>query len=211
MDMVRDFSVTPFQSTLPTRGSDEYLWEHTSTRTYFNPRSPRGGATSASFPHACTVKFQSTLPTRGSDYTYLHGKQIDKTISIHAPHEGGATMDRRGWHTDLLNFNPRSPRGGATKVFFIGGQSGAGFQSTLPTRGSDGREYSIKSTDNHFNPRSPRGGATWRLGGRSGCLKFQSTLPTRGSDIIAVPKTSARIEFQSTLPTRGSDATGKNI
>ena len=54
-----------FQSTLPTRGSDQYA--RTSSAVGF--------------------MFQSTLPTRGSDiYAARTGK--DKDVSIHAPHEG---------------------------------------------------------------------------------------------------------------------------
>ena len=34
------------------------------------------------------------------------------------------------------------------------------FQSTLPTRGSDGRDRDDKKLFGDFNPRSPRGGAT---------------------------------------------------
>ncbi len=56
--------------------------------------------------------FQSTLPTRGSDLV---------------------TDALKGEDTD---FNPRSPRGGATQAPRHKGR-GQLFQSTLPTRGSD--------------------------------------------------------------------------
>ena len=55
-----------FQSTLPTRGSDdadEAIYE-------------------------TLVKFQSTLPTRGSDDKALYSPIRPFGISIHAPHEG---------------------------------------------------------------------------------------------------------------------------
>ena len=61
----------------------------------------------------------------------------------------------------LKDFNPRSPRGGATgkcwciAVIMV-------FQSTLPTRGSDALIGSIVDV----------------------CAQFQSTLPTRGSDCL---------------------------
>ena len=81
-------------------------------------------------------------------------------ISIHAPHEGERrapdTNNTRGVH----DFNPRSPRGGAT------GRRG------MPVRGNC-----------DFNPRSPRGGATApRRPVPRAPQRFQSTLPTRGSD-----------------------------
>ena len=54
-----------FQSTLPTRGSDCVDFIKPFQVIYFNPRSPRGGATTAD----------------ASDIEWT-------TISIHAPHEG---------------------------------------------------------------------------------------------------------------------------
>ena len=104
-----------FQSTLPTRGSDfGACLREGGINQYFNPRSPRGGATrfiryiwsniiiSIHAPHegerprnkiaaAPLRQFQSTLPTRGSD-------------TRHGTTPTPKTMD----------FNPRSPRGGAT-------------------------------------------------------------------------------------------------
>ena len=55
-----------FQSTLPTRGSDEAAQSMKGSILYFNPRSPRGGAT-------CYARLRMA---RG------------RIISIHAPHEG---------------------------------------------------------------------------------------------------------------------------
>ena len=173
-----------FQSTLPTRGSDCLPWCVQPPRhKYFNPRSPRGGATCQTSPLTWQAAiFQSTLPTRGSD----------RVAGIMA-------------YTSSY-FNPRSPRGGATIKAFIHSLIGDDisihaphegerqsikcpsvnaeiFQSTLPTRGSD--RYPLKYSPNHwyFNPRSPRGGATFVCVNRSFGLRiFQSTLPTRGSD-----------------------------
>ena len=123
---------------------------------YFNPRTPRGGATvppnnSGTFP-----AFQSTHPTRGCDFGCFHwlfSPQFQSThptrgcdginngwarsilISIHAPHEGVRHVQRAVQLT-YNNFNPRTPRGGATSV---------GVQSGIVS---------------NFNPRTPRGGAT---------------------------------------------------
>ncbi len=103
-----------FQSTLPTRGSDEAAQSMKGSILYFNPRSPRGGAT-------CYARLRMA---RG------------RIISIHAPHEG-----ERLFHVVssclFYNFNPRSPRGGATPMLSLDATSAGGFQSTLPTRGSD--------------------------------------------------------------------------
>ena len=135
-----------------------------------------------------TQIFQSTLPTRGSDLK----------DPFYAPRED--------------DFNPRSPRGGATTI--IGNtqmhlrisihaphegerlapdrynSSKSAFQSTLPTRGSDALYASCRR---------------WRS-------SFQSTLPTRGSDDYSKIKDGKSSKlFQSTLPTRGSDALGVKI
>ena len=133
---VNDLALIIFQSTLPARGSDAYTYTFDSFDFYFNPRSPRGGATrrkkliaiksyisihapregerqnQKQTPEVCFT-FQSTLPARGSDFWSLF--------------RGGLCCD----------FNPRSPRGGATQIF-------------LPS----------PAYHTHFNPRSPRGGAT---------------------------------------------------
>ena len=57
--------------------------------------------------------FQSTLPTRGSDNQACDIWQLPHIISIHAPHEGERLFPP---YTKRLpcDFNPRSPRGGAT-------------------------------------------------------------------------------------------------
>ena len=41
----RDMALWPFQSTLPTRGSDDQIRRRYKAAESFNPRSPRGGAT----------------------------------------------------------------------------------------------------------------------------------------------------------------------
>ena len=148
-----------FQSTLPARGSDAmYTFDdkimdisihapregerrrdlfYRRPDPYFNPRSPRGGATrdcpsqwrgrgiSIHAPregerhlrgrcHRSVSLFQSTLPARGSDHgTHIH-------------------------NVPRLYFNPRSPRGGATRSCSSAVGGIVGFQSTLPARGSDG-------------------------------------------------------------------------
>ena len=112
-----------FQSTLPTRGSDYYAYDF--------------------YSHFWA--FQSTLPTRGSDTLCSASSKGTVGVSIHAPHEGerlprrgsvvGAARcvsihaphegERRIWpkmeKRARNGFNPRSPRGGATKssIFLI--------------------------------------------------------------------------------------------
>ena len=176
-------SISGFQSTLPTRGSDVHGLRNSAGRRHFNPRSPRGGATVDINDLAARISFQSTLPTRGSNAELLLHRRRGRGISIHAPHEG-EQQPMREQRRKPKNFNPRSPRGGATiwyKMWCIisvdisihapheGEQlmakstirANIQFQSTLPTRGSNGQgiKYPYAGLID-FNPRSPRGGAT---------------------------------------------------
>ncbi len=68
--------------------------------------------------------------------TTICDKDHKEEISIHAPHEGERRYDMQGNIGQL------------------------GFQSTLPTRGSDLFPPFLHRQLPHFNPRSPRGGAT---------------------------------------------------
>ena len=102
-------------------------------------------------------------------------------------------------------FNPRSPRGGAT--FWARAASlRRSFQSTLPTRGSDGRCSLYPPTRGGFQSTLPtRGSDAKPCAGRRCASAFQSTLPTRGSDVSMSRCPILSASFQSTLPTRGSD------
>ena len=124
-----------FQSTLPVGGSDRYNLWRILHRADFNPRSPWGGATCHKPMSYSNYRFQSTLPVGGSDY--LSTVMADKgNISIHAPRGGERHIEREaaiesiifqstlpvggsdntGFSTLIINldFNPRSPWGGAT-------------------------------------------------------------------------------------------------
>ena len=174
-----------FQSTLPTRGSDHKPPAIKAGGSYFNPRSPRGGATlfgaqgglpsslfqstlptrgsdpRADYTRRASLPFQSTLPTRGSDMTATF-KRARQAISIHAPHEGerrgGLCRSGRGG----CNFNPRSPRGGATVKLPMVTVSPLMISIHAPHEGERPYLNNFFTEDKHFNPRSPRGGATAR-------------------------------------------------
>ena len=104
-------------------------------------------------------------------------------ISIHAPHEG----ERRSFlhhQTAFMNFNPRSPRGGAT--YGVTRDDGAfGISIHAPHEGERRPGHRTASLwSGYFNPRSPRGGATTSpVDAYCSIDIFQSTLPTRGSDL----------------------------
>ena len=179
-------------------------YAHIKRTAYFNPRSPRGGAT-FSLPHSSpfSLNFNPRSP-RGGATLVLLGLLIAAEISIHAPHEG----ERQLWKPQvrgIVTFQSTLPtRGSDTKAVFSSLSIGISihaphegerpgvrlanlnpgiFQSTLPTRGSDLLPVAAVGIDLHFNPRSPRGGATLRREHFEPRVRaFQSTLPTRGSD-----------------------------
>ena len=105
-----------------------------------------------------------------------------------------------------VDFNPRSPRGGATK-------QGLHVLPYLPRisihapREGERRlcPCGLARRRGYFNPRSPRGGATGLAVKQHISTSFQSTLPARGSDEEAEAKAAKATKFQSTLPARGSD------
>ena len=108
--------LTPISIHAPHEGERRCVSQHHADPWHdFNPRSPRGGATRLTSPMMRGENvFQSTLPTRGSDRGLCGHSRHSPPISIHAPHEGERHVYTRvdGWLCP--NFNPRSPRGGAT-------------------------------------------------------------------------------------------------
>ena len=89
----------------------------------------------------------------------LTPEYIDRApdISIHAPHEG----ERRqglGRSCAPADFNPRSPRGGATAAA-VGRELDVFISIHAPHEGERRLSCSAIRLVRHFNPRSPRGGA----------------------------------------------------
>ena len=126
----------------------------------FNPRSPRGGATvnmpsegvewyvSIHAPHEGERLKMYNVPINQKEVS-IHAPhegerrgavimaKLTRAVSIHAPHEGERRAKQLYRSSVTAGFNPRSPRGGATRF------TSAWAQIRLC-----------------FNPRSPRGGAT---------------------------------------------------
>ena len=106
-----------FQSTLPTRGSDRALPVfHIHNGLHFNPRSPRGGATALYFSFCAERCISIHAPHEGERPRRLWTLTTSRRISIHAPHEGERHYQRQKSLPRGINFNPRSPRGGATCI-----------------------------------------------------------------------------------------------
>ena len=83
-----------------------------------------------------------------------------------------------------MDFNPRSPQGGATFANWCSRKSGAKFQSTLPARGSDGLQALVLAIIIDISIHAPRKGERLYHGTCKYTIffLFQSTLPARGSD-----------------------------
>ena len=133
------------------------------------------------------ARFQSTLPTRGSDELGARTPRDEVNFNPRSP-RGGATSCNKPSRGARCNFNPRSPRGGATPCR----TGGAGGQMD-------------------FNPRSPRGGATCY--GRHGGVLYGISIhaPHEGERRIYNTRDNVGSPFQSTLPTRGSDLVGVRV
>ena len=107
-------SLLPFQSTLPTRGSDSIAPHTTAKELLFQSTLPtRGSDVIPTQTLNEVIKFQSTLPTRGSDTYAAKGRFCP------------------------LSFNPRSPRGGATAEKCICMQHFREFTEYYPLRHGD--------------------------------------------------------------------------
>ena len=129
--------------------------------------------------------FQSTLPARGSDNAFF------------------------AQAVNGVDFNPRSPQGGATR-YTNAVRLLLAISIHAPRKGE--RRSRLRArlpACADFNPRSPQGGATLLVAARvSEWFPFQSTLPARGSDASSPACTVMFCGFQSTLPARGSDEGG---
>ena len=82
---------------------------------YFNPRSPRGGATALQDVVDEMGKISIHAPHEGERQNVVDEYNNALEISIHAPHEGERRLaEVVGFEPTHDDFNPRSPRGGAT-------------------------------------------------------------------------------------------------
>ena len=192
----------------------------------FNPRSPRGGATSVVCAPEQLNQVSIHAPHEGERLGQIFLSVLLDKVSIHAPHEGERHILLRApfcpWR-----FNPRSPRGGATFCYSplckakqsFNPRSPRGGATCAPTKSGtavdvsihaphEGERLSAISIDSAaasgFNPRSPRGGATCFLCRCFLRQKFQSTLPTRGSDYQSARRRVRQRRFNPRSPRGGA-------
>ena len=146
-----------FQSTLPTRGSDARRLPLCYSPLYFNPRSPRGGATFFRFCPKSRAAFQSTLPTRGSD-KYFAGP-IPRGVGFNPRYPRGGATEAQGYIVHHKQISIHAPHEGERPSQFSSyTPAGNLFQSTLPTRGSDLHIRSIQKGSPAISIHAPRKG-----------------------------------------------------
>ena len=148
-------------------------------------------------------KFQSTLPTRGSDLCMLVRDRIQR-VSIHAPHEGERRILNKDTQADLA-VSIHAPHEGERPTCRAISASWARFQSTLPTRGSDGLSLVHIPLCNTVSIHAPHEGERPKpCAGRRCASAFQSTLPTRGSDFAAQARHPPPYRFNPRSPRGGA-------
>ena len=175
----------------------------------FNPRSPRGGATLWRYVLCIySQSFSIHAPHEGERLSFADVEQIRAELFNPRSPRGGATSLPCKITTNKFFFNPRSPRGGATKsrksstnrrMFSIHAPHEGErlyvqaflkirhlFQSTLPTRGSDGKLPTFEANKKYISIHAPHEGERlyWLIVYTTKHI-FQSTLPTRGSDLCS--------------------------
>ena len=111
--------------------------------------------------------------------------EMDSTISIHAPREGGdCTIVKI--EVIQADFNPRPPRGGRLLLSGYDGQK-VPFQSTPPARGATRFAQFLGLTPSQFQSTPPARGATKHQEKNQLFDKFQSTPPARGATDAGQP------------------------
>ena len=197
-----------FQSTLPTRGSDRPQLSDQRHLEVISIHAPHEGERRAQ-DHAARHQLQISIhaPHEGERLHETFSLVGEDEISIHAPHEGERRVGAGGRRADPADFNPRSPRGGATLVAQQL-RAHAVISIHAPHEGERPRLLVELPLNGHFNPRSPRGGATPSPCSRSGDItEFQSTLPTRGSDSCCAARAWTTVYFNPRSPRGGATRT----
>ena len=129
-------------------------------------------------------EFQSTPPARGATSTKTSTMRR-RSISIHAPREGGdLRLSSHNSHL-LNNFNPRPPRGGRPADSGTCGCAHDNFNPRPPRGGRRGSREKREGAK-HFNPRPPRGGRLQFLSGGFNFLYFNPR-PPRGGRLDPLP------------------------
>ena len=175
-------STSPFQSTLPARGSDTIRFVSFVFPPYFNPRSPQGGATSSFFFSHRQLPYFNPRSPQGGATASNRSTGHNVRISIHAPRKGERPSPEVA-PIRAVYISIHAPRKGERRCAQRLSCPIGAISIHAPRKGE--RRYATPTatlTTPDFNPRSPQGGATIAVSLRPANAGFQSTLPARGSD-----------------------------
>ena len=197
---------------------------------HFNPRSPRGGATRRGSPYRGPLNDFNPRSPRGGATTQTSKIRRPDMISIHAPHEGERLIDdfsnpcpfcisihaphegeRPEWSSTSAtqrDFNPRSPRGGATKK---GTDLFVRLQISIHAPHEGERRVALCAAHAHrhkiISIHAPHEGERLRTAAlKNAYAPFQSTLPTRGSDRPSLTLSGRSTYFNPRSPRGGATA-----
>ena len=189
-----------FQSTLPVGEATGQCHLQNLPKPYFNPRSPRGGATFLRYHIFQHFPISIHAPRGGSDASHPSWDDVFG-ISIHAPRGGSDALNNQPFSAKTL-FQSTLPAGGATNDW-----EGAAYWKRIsihaPRGGSD-EFVEVYVGVAVISIHAPRGGSDHRHPtNQMYLLIFQSTLPAGGATLI-FPNFSYISQFQSTLPAGGA-------
>ena len=125
----------------------------------------------------------------------------DTLISIHAPREGGDSVDTYRVRAGRY-FNPRPPRGGRHRIK-TGFKLLILFQSTPPARGATASDIGLSCKIPNFNPRPPRGGRQCPCKSCCHLLYISIHAPREGGDGIVTITPIKRQHFNPRPPRGG--------
>ena len=97
----------------PRRGSDNFMFSRSGSRSNFNPRSPHGERPVIEMNPASASRISIHAPRRGSDLQSDVGSALLGAISIHAPRRGSDRVVDNG-QSVASTFQSTLPAGGAT-------------------------------------------------------------------------------------------------
>ena len=154
------YALCVFQSTLPTRGSDMPNQQQHCLPYHISIHAPHEGERRNRVEHGTACgRISIHAPHEGERRNPFPTIPPTVEISIHAPHEGERPIILPFLPASRAYFNPRSPRGGATKLINdLSDQICISIHA--PHEGERHHDTSLISPYKNFNPRSPRGGAT---------------------------------------------------
>ena len=127
----------------------------------------------------------------------------DTLISIHAPREGGDSVDTYRVRAGRY-FNPRPPRRGRHRIK-TGFKLLILFQSTPPARGATASDIGLSCKIPNFNPRPPRGGRQCPCKSCCHLLYISIHAPREGGDVQRFINSTLSPPISIHAPREGGD------